>query len=60
VNKLVFLALSLVAALAAGSGSFFDRAETMQRAASGFAARHGLLEAGLRDKLVALAYETGG
>ena len=59
-NKLVFLALSLVAALAAGSGSFFDRAETMQRAASGFAARHGLLEAGLRDKLVALAYESGG
>lgn len=59
-NKLVFLALSLVAALAAGSGSFFDRAETMQRAASGFAARHGLVEAGLRDKLVALAFESGG
>jgi thioredoxin-like negative regulator of GroEL len=60
VNKPVFLALSFAAALAAGSGSFFDRAETMQRAASGLAARHGLVEAGLRDKLVALAYESGG
>ncbi|MFM8983971.1 MAG: hypothetical protein ACKOLA_13990, partial [Spartobacteria bacterium] len=59
-NKPVFLALSLAAAVAAGSGSFFDRAETMQRAASGFAARHGLAEAGLRDKLVAMAFESGG
>jgi tetratricopeptide (TPR) repeat protein len=60
VKKFTFLALCLAAAIAAGSGSFFDRAETMQRAASGFAARHGLVEAGLRDKLVALAYESGG
>lgn len=59
-KKFAFLALCLAAAVAAGSGSFFDHAETMQRAASGFAARHGLVEAGLRDKLVALAYESGG
>ena len=59
-KKFAFLALCLAAAVAAGSGSFFDRAETMQRAASGLAARHGLVEAGLRDKLVALAYESGG
>lgn len=58
-KKFAFLALCLAAALAAGSGSFFDRAETMQRAASGFAARHGLVEAGLRDKLVSLAFELG-
>ena len=59
-KKFAFLALCLAVAMAAGSGSFFDRAETMQRAASGLAARHGLVEAGLRDKLVALAYESGG
>ena len=60
VKKPVFIILSLAAAIAAGSGSFFDRAETMQRAASGFAGRHGLVDAGLRDKLVAIAYEFGG
>jgi len=60
VKKFAFLALCLAAALAAGSGSFFDRAETMQRAASGFAARHGLVAEELRDKLVALAFESGG
>ena len=59
-KKFVFIALCLAAALAAGLGSFFDRAETMQSAASGFAARHGLVEAGLRDKLEALAYQLGG
>ncbi len=59
-KKPFFLALCLAAALAAGSGSFFDRAETMRRAAVGFAARHGLAEAGLRDRFVALAYEFGG
>ncbi len=59
-KKFAFLALCLAAALAAGSGSFFDRAETMQRAASGFAARHGLVAEELRDKLVALAFESGG
>lgn len=59
-KKPVFIILSLAAAIAAGSGSFFDRAETMQRAASGFAGRHGLVDAGLRDKLVAIAYEFGG
>lgn len=55
-----FIVVSLAAAVAAGSGSFFDRSETVQRAASGFAARHGLAEAGLRDRLVALSYEFGG
>ena len=59
-KKPFFLVLCLAAALAAGSGSFFDRAETMRRAAVGFAARHGLAEAGLRDRFVALAYEFGG
>ena len=59
-KKPLFIILSLAAALAAGSGSFFDRAETMQRVASGLALRHGLAEAGLRDKLVAFVYESGG
>ena len=59
-RKSAFILLCLAAALAAGSGSFFDRAETLQRAASGLAARHGLGEAGLRDQLVARAYENGG
>ncbi len=59
-KKPFFLALCLAAALASGSGSFFDRAETMRRAAAGFAAPHGLAEAGLRDRFVALAYEFGG
>ena len=59
-KKFAFIVLCLAAALAAGSGSFFDRAETLQRAASGFASRHGLVEAGVRDKLVALAYDAGG
>ncbi len=59
-KKLAFVLLCLAAALAAGAGSFFDRAETLQRAASGFAARHGLAEGGLRDYLVARAYDAGG
>lgn len=59
-KKTAFFLLCLAAALAAGSGSFFDRAETLQRAASGLAARYGLAEGGLRDDLVARAYEAGG
>jgi len=54
------LLASLAAALAASSGSLIDRAETLHRTATGMAARHGFLDAGIFDQLCALAWERGG
>lgn len=51
---------SLAAALAAASGAFIDRAQTLSHTASGMAARHGLLDGGLLEKLRALAWEQSG
>ncbi|MFM8364152.1 MAG: tetratricopeptide repeat protein [Verrucomicrobiota bacterium] len=59
-KTLPILLASLAAALAAASGAFMDRAETLQRIATGMAAGHGFLDAGMFDSLRALAWERGG
>lgn len=59
-NALSIVLVGLVAALAAASGAFIDRAETLRRVASGAGFRHGFHEAGALDRLSALAWEHGG
>lgn len=58
--RLTDLAASAAASLALGIGPFLDRESALRHALAGFADQNGFTEAGLHDRLFALAWELGG
>lgn len=54
------LAAALAASLAFGVAPFLDRERALPHAISGFAARHGFTDSGIRERLAAQARELGG